>query len=1153
MLPTFRLPRANKNLLKSFFTQNKCMFLTALNKNKGGVTPLLTKTWMVMRLSLIFLLAGTLNIYAAGFGQMVSLEAKNAPLEKIFTEIRKQTGRNFLYSDEDLALAGKLDVSLVKKPLKEALSAILENTPLSYQIVNQVVVIKKKEVSTGYLAPPPPAATVITGKVITEKGDPIAGASIVEEGTKNGTVTSAAGAFSLRVNRTPVTLAIISLGYKRKVLENVTGGSALTVVLETAAADSLSEVVISNGMFTRKLSSFTGAVSSFTQKELATVSNQNVLKAVAILDPSFQIVDNLNAGSNPNALPNIQLRGQTGIADIQGTYTSNPNLPLFILDGFETTLEKVNDMNMNLINSITILKDASAKAIYGSKAGNGVVVIETKPPVMGKLRMSYSGNFDLTAPDLSSYKLTNSTQKMQAEVLAGRYSSPFPLIEAGLVSEYAQNQQATLSGVNTYWLSQPLRNAIGQRHGLVVEGGEDGLRYSINMNYTNVAGAMKGSDRQTVSGGINLIYRKNKIQFRNSLTIDKNHSKNSPYGSFSNFAKLNPYWKITDENGNFIKSYNVGSNQLFGNPMYDGSLNAKDYSIYTNIIENFYADWDAARNLRLTARVGYNGQINESHQFTPASNSRYVNVSPVLDTYLDRGEYILRNGKQNMLNADILANYAISFDRHHFYLNGAWSLNTATIATNGMTMVGFPNDKMNDISFGRRYADGSKAVGSENTTRSIALTSAVSYSYDERFLADLSYRGNGSSQFGADKKWGLFWSAGLGWNIHREKFMKQLGFVNLLKLRATTGTTGTQNFNSYQSLATYQYITSRTYNGDIGLDLMALPNPGLQWQQVKENNFGFDMGLFNRLSLRLDYYIRDTKDLLTDMIVAPSNGFSTFKSNVGESRNEGFQLGVNMILWSRSSTRSNLSFFANVARNTNKITKVSNSLTQLNRAADARKDSTINSATDQRNPSTRYEVNQSMNAIWVVRSKGIDPANGKEIFVKKDGTLTYDWSSEDYIVGGDANPLYNGTFGFNFMHKGFTANFAFAYRWGGQQYNSTLVNRVENADFTYNVDVRALTERWKKPGDQSLYKDIAEKTNTKPTTRFVQDLNELLFSSISMGYDFGTSPWLKRIGASRLSFMLNMNDLGRISSVKTERGLDYPFARTISGSIQITF
>ena len=333
---------------------------------------------------------------------------------------------------------------------------------------------------------------------------------------------------------------------------------------------------------------------------------------------------------------------------------------------------------------------------------------------------------------------------------------------------------------------------------------------------------------------------------------------------------------------------------------------------------------------------------------------------------------------------------------------------------------------------------------------------------------------------------------------------------------------------------------------------MALPNPALQWQQVKDNNFGVDLGLFDKLSLRFDYYIRDTKDLLSDMIVAPSSGFSTYKSNIGESRNKGYQLGLNMIVYSQSSTRTNLSFFANVAHNTNKITKVSNSLVQLNRKLDARKDSTVNGA-DQRNPSTRYEPGQSMNAIWVVRSKGIDPANGKEIFVKKDGSLTYNWSSADYIVGGDANPLYNGNFGFNFMHKGFTANFAFTYRWGGQQYNSTLVSRVENANFNYNVDIRALTDRWKKPGDQALYKDIADINDTKPSTRFVQDLNELLFSSVSVGYDFGNMRWIRRMGANRMNLMINMNDLGRISSVKTERGLDYPFARTISGSLQITF
>ena len=1122
------------------------MFLTALRKNKEKSTALLTKTWMIMKLSIILLLVGSMHVCASGLAQNVSMEGKNTTLEKVFAQFRKQTGLNFFYTSDDVDRIGKIDVSLSNVPLRDALTSLLKDTPLSFNIVDGVVVIKKRTEPVGAQAEKPPV--VLTGKVLNEKGEPILGASVVVVGTKNGTTTNSAGVFTLRVDNTPVSLSITSVGYKRKFLDNVSGTNALNIVLEMET-EKLEDVVVSNGMFNRKMGSFTGAVATFTGEELKTVSNQNVLKSLAILDPSFQVMDNLDLGSDPNRLPEIQLRGQTGFPDLQGAYTTNPNQPLFILDGFETTLEKVNDLNLNLIKSVTILKDASAKAIWGSRAGNGVVVIETKVPTAGKLRVSYNGSADVSAPDLSSYELTNAMQKVEAEVLAGVYSSANPATQAALLRDYSTNLNAALNGVNTYWLSQPLRNGIGQRHAINLDGGDDAMRYSVNVNYNNVAGVMKGSDRNTLSGMVNLVYRTGNFQFRNSLTIDRNRSDNSPYGSYGNISRLNPYWRMTDDNGNLVKTFPNG----VGNPMYDGSLNSKDFSTYTNIIENFYADWDPIRNLRFTARIGLNAQNNSAEQFIPASHSRYANIPVNSEEYLDRGQYTISNGKQNNINADLLANYSIRLDKHHFFLNGGYSLTQNRTQTNGMVMVGFPNDKMDDISFGRRYAPGTKASGTENTSRSIALTSAVNYSFDDRLLVDLSMRGNASSQFGADNRWGAFWSAGIGWNAHREKFMRNVKSVDQLRFRASTGTTGTQNFNSYQSLATYIYNTSETYNGDLGMLLAALPNPALQWQQVQDNNIGFDLGLLGKVTLRFDYYIRDTKNLLTDMIVAPSAGFSTYKENIGSSRNEGFQASASVRVYQHAASRTSVNIFANVASNKNRIREVSNSLQQLNAEQDALKDNLNTDDAVLQRPSTRFQPGQSMSAIWAVPSLGIDPANGREIYVKRDGSLTYDWSAADQVVSGDENPLVNGTFGANVQHKGFSGNLAFTFRTGGQLYNTTLVTRVENADFNYNVDLRAFEDRWRKPGDMVLYKNIADLTPTRPTSRFVQDLHELLFSSISLGYDFSTSRWLKNAKVNRVYLAFNLNDLGRVSSVRTERGLDYPYARTISTSLNITF
>lgn len=319
-----------------------------------------------------------------------------------------------------------------------------------------------------------------------------------------------------------------------------------------------------------------------------------------------------------------------------------------------------------------------------------------------------------------------------------------------------------------------------------------------------------------------------------------------------------------------------------------------------------------------------------------------------------------------------------------------------------------------------------------------------------------------------------------------------------------------------------------------------------------DQNIGLDANILNRLNLRFDYYIKDTKDLLSDQTVAPSTGFNSYKENVGETRNNGFQFNISGRLYNDTEKRTYLTLFANVAHNTNKIRKVSNALQKLNDQQDQILTGT-NLVAPTSKPVTRFAEGQSLSAIWAVPSLGIDPANGREIFVKRDGTLSYEWSATDQVVVGDMLAKYNGSFGANFQVKNFSFNFAFQYRLGGQLYNSTLVDKVENANIDYNVDKRLLEGRWKAPGEQTFYKSILDRTVTKPSSRFVQDNNELIFSSVNLGYDFSKMKFVKTLKMTTLSATLNINELGRIGSVGTERGLDYPFARTMSLSLQANF
>ena len=411
-----------------------------------------------------------------------------------------------------------------------------------------------------------------------------------------------------------------------------------------------------------------------------------------------------------------------------------------------------------------------------------------------------------------------------------------------------------------------------------------------------------------------------------------------------------------------------------------------------------------------------------------------------------------------------------------------------------MTAWGFLNNHVDHVSFARQYAENGRPSGSEYTTRTVGLTAAVNYSFADKYMGDLSLRYNGSSAFGADNRWGTFWSAGIGWNLHKETFIERLGFVDLFKLRASYGLTGNQNFNPYQAKATYTYYSDIVYDNITGAYLMAMANDKLKWQQTADLNVGFDMQLFHALNLRLDVYQSKTKDALLDMTLPTSSGFSSYKENLGNVENVGFDATLSLRLYQKGSDFFSLN--ASVGHNKNKVVKISDALKAYNDQAESdAMDSESGNATNL--PVIRYEEGQSMTAIWAVRSLGIDPATGREIFLKKDGvTTTYDYDTDDKAVVGDSNPKYHGNFGFNGEYKGFGASCSFSYRFGGDYYNQTLVNRVENVDIAYNVDRRVLNNTWNTIGDIATFKKIGTTaTTTYPTSRFVEKNNELRFAS----------------------------------------------------------
>ena len=996
----------------------------------------------------------------------------------------------------------------------------------------------------------------ISGVVLDESGAPLPGVTVIDSKKPTvGTTSGAQGNYAIIVGRDCDSLRFSFVGY---VTQTVSVRNAALVRMKPDTQD-IGEVVVT-GIYTRKAESYTGAARTLSSKELTRVGNQNALQSLKNLDPTIYIPNNLTMGSDPNTLPSISMRGTSSFpatessVSLRSKYDNQPNQPLFILDGFETSIETVMDMDMNRIESMTILKDASAKALYGSKAANGVIIIETKRSMGSEPVVTYNGSVSFEVPDLSSYDLCNAFEKLEVERREGLYTSNDPKEQAELTATYNMRRKLAMEGLDTYWLAKPLQTAVGHKHNLMVELGDpQKLKTILDATYNSVPGVMKESKRENISANANVSYRTKKLIFRNIMSVISNKSADSPYGSFGDYSKMNPFWQATDADGNVYR-YAEGSDgyqsqggssptlRKVANPLYDATIGTSLTSSYLKFTNNFYVEWQILESLKAVGRFGISQQRDNGDDFYPATHSKFVDYSE--NDYLLRGEYTLETGKSSSVSGDLNLNFNKNIGKHYLFANAGMSISETKSSAYQFKAQGFPNSQNADITFARQYAEGTIPSGYSSLNRQISFLVAASYSYDNRYLLDATINESASSLFGADNRWAFSWSLGVGWNLHNEAFMQSQDLIEELKIRASAGVTGNQNFSTNSAIATYQYYTGVNYQGQTGAYLQRMPNPLLRWEQKTEYNVGLDLRM-KRFSLTADVFSADTKNMLTDVTIPTSTGFSSVKDNLGLVRNYGFELQGNVTAWQNHNGFVNI--YGSIAYNKNRIIRLSESMRSYN-------DAIKKAAADAGNstPVLMYQDGQSMNTIWAVPSAGIDPMTGEEVYIKQDGTLTYTYDADDMVACGISEALYRGTFGFTAEYKGLGVSTTFSYLGGGQLYNTTLVNRIENVDIAYNVDRRVLSGRWTTPGQITQFKKYDSSTSTRPTSRFVQDQNELNFASASLYYEFP-----RRIASAmrmqRLRVTFYMNDIFTVSSIKIERGLDYPFARYMSLAINATF
>ncbi|MFV0505747.1 MAG: SusC/RagA family TonB-linked outer membrane protein [Bacteroidales bacterium] len=1033
-------------------------------------------------------------------------------------------------------------VSIAKPVIMLALICFLGSTAVANKgIVNESTLFSQEQEGS---------TRVIKGEVLDEKGEALAGVNIAFRKPQDPqmaaiAITDARGNYSITIpENTPGTLNFSFIGTQGYTVDvkkqTIINATLLPVVSEVG------EIVVT-GMMIRKAESYTGSVNTVKGEDLKTVGNSNALQSLTTLDPSFNIVENSLMGSDPNTLPTVEMRGKTSIStdDLRDEYGADPNQPLFILDGFETTLRTIVDLDMNRVASITLLKDAASTALYGARAANGVVVVETKEPESGKIRLSYTGDFKFEVPDLTGYNMMNSDEKLQFEKLAGRYDLKYQ--GAAIVEDSVYNARLTRvrQGVNTYWLNVPLQTGFSNGHNIYIDGGDDAFRYGVSLNYKDTRGVMIGSGRQNWGGNIKLIYRKDKLNITNNLSIAGYEADDSPYGAFSTYVNTNPYFTKVDNQSRYLDEYHRVNQswKRVDNPLYNASLgflsNNNSFSI-TNNTQLIY---------KITPELRFQGNL----QLTKTNTENKEYTSPLHTMYDDKdvdekGEFSQRESGSFKYDMNAMLTYTKIFsDKHSVTVIARGEASHNKSDATYWQVVGFPIGSNINPAFATQYKPGTNIDYNTNLYRRVGFLASANYTYDRRYILDATYRLDGSTSFGSAEKYSPFWSAGAGWNIHNEAFMSDAKWLTTLKIRASIGVTGNQGFGSVSSVDVYQFLTNNSIFGQ-GIYLSSLGNPYLEWQKTKNPNIGIDLSVLDRIDLKFDVYQKYSDPLIVSVASAPSTGESSYQSNAGALDTRGIDTRITVapiynpqkrIIWrinlSTSAINNTYRNFGNLLDNMNNNNESSSNINQ----------SLI-----------RFKDGYSPDDIWAVRSLGIDPATGKEVFMTKEGKTTFTYNASDAVKVGNSRPDMEGIIGTSLNYKIFNFAINMRYRIGGEVFNRDLYEKVENIslnELDYNQDRRALYDRWQKPGDIAQFKSISTTETTPISSRFVQKQNQLIGESMSMGVRFRDSEILKRMGLRELRINGYLNEFFRLETSKMERSTNYPFARSFSFSINATF
>ena len=989
----------------------------------------------------------------------------------------------------------------------------------------------------------PDERTVASGVVIDKAtGDPVIGANVAvwaDGKLLTGTSTGLDGEFRIISPVSDFELQVSFVGYKAVTIPSK-GRPLENLRVEISEDSNMLNDVVVTGLVTKNKETFTGSVTEMSGLELKQVSGTNLITAISALTPGMAMVQNSSQGSNPNHTPELVLRGMSSFSNSG----QQVNQPTIILDGTEISMQDLYDLDINEVEKITVLKDASATALYGSKAANGVIVITRKPIQESTMHVQYNFTGNLQFPVLSDYNVLSPAEKLEYERLAGLYDAKGAINSAtGLPLQYdydeLYNQRYKLiaAGLNSDWLSQPARTALSHDHSLRIYGGASNLRYELTGRFGDTKGVMKGDFRKRTSVGFKLDYYVGSLTISNRTTYQEITVKNSPYGSFSQYVRMNPYDRMYNSDGTPNEKLSWDAD----NPLYEAMLGSFSKSGERTLTNSTDFRWDISKMFLLTGHFNITSAMGSGDIFTSPKSRIYKSVTDLSK----KGQYTKETTKGISYNGNVVGTFNKFFkDESLVSVSAGWEINRASSSSETTQAIGFFNDHLSYIGNASGYPTDSKPFGSQAETADVGFFTTGNFSWRNRYFIDATWRTTGSSQFGENNRFGHFWSGGLGWNIMNEPFMKRVKKnFDIFKVRGSMGYTGKVSFSPFQAMTMYQYLNDYEYKNGIGAIPVTIGNVDLTWERTMNYNVGLDLSVFDRrLNFTVDAYIRNTTDLLLDKAKAPSTGVTTAKSNLGELQNKGIEFQLDGYIF-----RTN-DFYWRLATsgymNRNKITKINKALEEINKENQENADFYLT-------PLPQYAEGESVTALKLVRSAGIDPATGKEVYIKRNGERTFEYDPADKVLIGDTEPAFAGTFSTNLYWKGFSLYALFNFRMGAWVYNTTRATKVEGADPRFNADQRVFDDRWKQPGDHAIYKDIADTSRPQQTDRFAEKENTLSLGSLNISYEFGDE-LCKRMRLRNMRVGINFTDMLRFSTVKIERGTDYLYSQGFEFYLNVT-